>query len=606
MENRTIMKRLKKLRAKMKDHGIDYYMMPTSDFHNSEYAADFFKAREYFTGFTGSNGTVVVSENWAGMWTDGRYFIQAEKEMEGTGVTLYKMMNENVPTIKEYLSSNMKKGQVLGFDGRVINTELGNDLEKLLSKKGASISYNRDIADEVWEDRPSLPCHDMYIITDELCGKSFKEKLKDVRLKMKENNCTSYLLCKLDDIMWLTNLRGDDVECNPVALSYAFITDEEFHLFVQMEEVTDDVFDYCSDNDMVLHDYFEVADFLKKTRLSGNIMYDKRNVNYSTYRSLLACAKRSNVELENVEDPTEIMKAVKNETELKNIRDIYLKDSAKLCEFIYWLKNSIGKEEITEYSAAMKLDSMRKEIPGFIELSFPTISAYGSNAAMMHYEATKDDFAVLKNEGMLLVDSGATYMGGTTDVTRTIVLGEISDEVKMHYTATCVGMLQLANCNFLKGCYGRNLDIMARGPIWAMDRDYKCGTGHGIGYMLNVHEGPQNIRWASRPGLSDAVLQAGMIVSDEPGVYVEGKHGIRIENILEVVEGVKNDDGQFLHFNQLTFAPIDLEAIDTKYMQPKDIEALNNYHKMVFEKVSPLIDDEKIVEWLKEATREVE
>jgi Xaa-Pro aminopeptidase len=272
---------------------------------------------------------------------------------------------------------------------------------------------------------------------------------------------------------------------------------------------------------------------------------------------------------------------------------------------MYYVKTNIGKEPMTEYSVAMKLDQMRSELPGFIELSFPTISAYGSNAAMMQYEATEKDYAELKPEGMLLVDSGATYMGGTTDVTRTMVLGPISDEIRRHYTAVCTGMLQLAGCTFLKGCYGRNLDIMARGPIWAMDMDYKCGTGHGIGYMLNVHEGPQNIRWAMRPGLEDAVLEPGMIVSDEPGVYVEGSHGIRIENILEVVEGAKNGDGQFLKFSQLTFAPIDLEAIDTAYMQPKDIDALNEYHRQVFEKVSTLIHDEKIVEWLREQTRPV-
>jgi len=605
MENLVIKERLKKLREKMAEYKIDYYMMPTSDFHNSEYAADFFKAREYFTNFTGSNGTVVVGKDFAGMWTDGRYFIQAEKEMEGTGVTLFRMMDEGVPTINEYLKENMQKGESLGFDGRVITAEIGKKLESDLEDNEINIVYDKDLADMVWEDRPKLPCHDMYVLSDELCGKSFKEKLSDIREKMKENKCKSHILCKLDDIMWLTNLRGNDVECNPVALSYAFITDSEFHFFVQTKEITSVVQKYIDTNNIIVHEYDTITDFLRKNTYTGNVLADIRNVGYAQYKILKDRLKDAGYKLVNKDDPSEIMKAVKNDVELKNIREVYLKDSAKLCEFMYYVKTSAVKDGHDEYSIAMKLDKMRSEIDGFIELSFPTISAYGANAAMMHYEATENDKAKLEAKGMLLVDSGATYMGGTTDVTRTIVLGEISDEIKKHYTKTCVGMLRLANAKFLKGCQGRNLDILARGPIWEMDMDYKCGTGHGIGYMLNVHEGPQSIRWASRPGLYDAVMTKGMIVSDEPGVYVENSHGIRIENILEVVEGAKNSDGQFLMFNQLTYAPIDLDAIDTRYMEPSDIKALNDYHQKVYEKVSPYIKDEDTLKWLKDSTRQV-
>ena len=316
-------------------------------------------------------------------------------------------------------------------------------------------------------------------------------------------------------------------------------------------------------------------------------------------------AKQAGVSLVNKKDPTELMKAAKNDTEIKNIRQVYLRDSAKLCEFIYWVKTNVGKEKMTEYSAAMKLDSMRATLPGFIELSFPTISAYNANAAMAHYEATEDNCAEVRAQGLLLVDSGGTYMGGTTDVTRTIVVGEISDEIKCHYTKTVAGMLRLANAKFLEGCTGKNLDILARGPLWDMGIDYKHGTGHGIGYILNVHEGPQNIRWRFTEGQNEAPLVPGMIVSDEPGVYIEGSHGIRIENILEVVEGENGDYGQFLHFAHLTYAPIDLEAIDKKYMDDRDIKALNDYHQMVLEKVSPLIEDEKVLEWLKESTRAI-
>ena len=589
----------------MEKNGIDYYMMPTSDFHNSEYSADFFKVREYFCGFDGSNGTLIVTKNEARMWTDGRYFIQAENQMKGTGVELMKMLEAGVPTISEYLLSNMEKGQVLGFDGRVISTSIGEDLEKKLSAKDVTLKIDKDLAESVWTDRPLLPCHDMYVLSDELCGKSFNDKLSEVRQKMKEYGTQVHLLSKLDDIMWLTNLRGNDVECNPVALSYAVITMDSFTLFVQGKEITDEVRSYCDKVGIALKEYSDVLDHIRDMKAEGNILFDKRNTNFLTFKVLLDKVKKEDLRLINAKDPTEDLKASKNDVELKNIREVYLRDSAKLTEFIYWVKNTVGKEPVTEYTAAMKLDSMRAELPGFIELSFPTISAYNANAAMAHYEATKDNAAEVKKQGLLLVDSGGTYMGGTTDVTRTIVVGDLSDEIKKHYTLTVCGMLRLANANFLEGCSGKNVDILARGPLWNVGIDYKHGTGHGIGYILNVHEGPQNIRWRFTPGQNEAPLVPGMIVSDEPGVYIEGSHGIRIENILEVVSGAENEYGKFLHFAHLTYAPIDLEAIDTRYMDSSDIKALNDYHRMVYEKVSPLIKDEAVLGWLKEATREI-
>ncbi|WP_026508957.1 aminopeptidase P family protein [Butyrivibrio sp. MC2013] len=605
MENTKIRERLAALRSKMKEYGIDYYLMPTSDYHNSEYSADFFKAREFFTGFTGSNGTVVVAQDWAGLWTDGRYFIQAEKELEGTGVTLYRMGNEGVPTIKEYLTENAASGSKIGFDGKVVPSAEGAGYESIFAAKSGVVVYDKDLAAEVWADRPALPSHPLYLVPADLCGKSFEEKLSEVREKMEELSAKDHLICKLDDIMWLTNLRGNDVECNPVALSYAFITPDAFHFFVQSGEMTEEVSDYCREHGFTVHDYSEISTFLENYDYDGDVLVNKGNVSYAMDKALDKGLNPGSYKKVNNFDPTELMKAVKNETELKNIREVYLKDSAVLCRFIYYVKNNVGKEPMDEYSLAMKLDDMRAQLPGFIELSFPTISAYGPNAAMMHYEATREDHAEVKAEGMLLVDSGATYLGGTTDVTRTMVLGPISEEVKEHYTRSCMGMLRLAAATFLEGCTGRNLDILARSPLWDIETDYKCGTGHGIGYMLNVHEGPHNIRWAMRPGLNDAALQPGMIVSDEPGVYKEGSHGIRIENIIEVVKAGKNTDGQFLKFAHLTYAPIDLDAIDKKYMEERDVKLLNDYHKQVWEKVSPLIVDQEIKDWLKSATREI-
>ncbi|WP_049945352.1 aminopeptidase P family protein [Butyrivibrio sp. AC2005] len=602
--NKIIQDRLSALRAKMAENGIDYYLMPTSDYHNSEYAADFFKAREYFCGFTGSNGTLVVSADWAGMWTDGRYFIQAEREMKGTGVTLYRMGEEGVPTIAEYLYDNMKSGQVLGFDGKVVPAREGLSYENKLRKKQVKIKFDKDLAGEVWTDRPALPCNPIYVLSDELCGKSFAQKLADVREVMEKEKANAYLLCKLDDICWFTNLRGNDVECNPVILSYLFITQKTVSMFVQFDELNDEVRAYCENNNIELVAYNRIISWLDEYEYEGITLYDERNVSYSVYRTIKDNSDSAGAGIKNIFDPTEMMKACKNDTEIKNIREVYLRDSAALTKFIYWVKKEVKNgAKLNEYTAAMHLDEMRAALPGFIELSFPTISAYKDNAAMMHYEATEDSNAELKPEGFLLVDSGGTYMGGTTDVTRTIVLGPVTDEEKMHYTLTAVGMLQLANAHFLEGCNGRNLDILARQPLWNIDVDYKCGTGHGIGYMLNVHEGPHSIRWKSRSSEDEAALKVGMIMSDEPGVYIEGKHGIRIENILEVVNGVKNSDGQFLEFRHLTYVPLDREAIDKKYLQPREVKAINEYHKMVCKALLPLIEEPEIQEWLKEETK---
>ena len=333
-ENTVIKERLSELRTAMEKNGIDYYMIPTSDFHNSEYSADFFKSREYFCGFDGSNGTLIVSGKEAGLWTDGRYFIQAENQIKGTGVTLFKMLEPGVPTITEYLRENMKEGETLGFDGRVVPTSFGEELERKLTNNGVKLKIDRDLSEDIWTDRPSLPCHDMYVLSDELCGRSFEDKLEAVRQKMREYDAYIYILSKLDDIMWLTNLRGNDVECNPVALCYAVITGDTFTLFVQEKEVTEEVREYCRNKDIILKKYEELVSFIEGTHIVGDILLDKRNTNYLTFRILSKKAESLGVKLKNQKDPTEDMKAVKNETELKNIREVYIRDSAKLTEFI--------------------------------------------------------------------------------------------------------------------------------------------------------------------------------------------------------------------------------------------------------------------------------
>lgn len=579
--------------------GIDYYMVPTADFHNSEYVNAYFKVREYLCGFTGSNGTLVIEQDRAGLWTDGRYFIQAEKELQGTGVTLFRMLDEGVPTIEEYLERNMKEGEVLGFDGRVVDARRGIGLEKKLAGKKTVFSYGRDVADIVWEDRPPLPCGAIRVLPEKINGKNAGEKLQMVRSSMKERGTDAFFLSKLDDIMWLFNIRGCDVECNPVALSYAYITQTDATLFLQTEAVTPEAEQYLAQYGVAVKEYGKVMEFLQCVPEKTKILLELANCSYAIYKTL---AERT--ELVDAPNPTEHLKAVKNEVELSYMREVYEKDSAAVCKFIYWLKKNIGQTEITEVSAAAYLDHLRSEIDGFLDLSFPTISGYAENAAMMHYEATEECHKVLEPKGMLLVDSGGQYLGGTTDVTRTIVLGEITDEMKRHFTAVASGMLQLSAAHFLYGCTGRNLDILARQPLWDLNIDYKCGTGHGVGYILNVHEGPQNIRWRFTDGMEEAVIEPGMDVTNEPGVYIEGSHGIRTENVMVAVNGEKNGDGQFMHFETLTFVPIDREAIDPACMSRENLERLNAYHRQVREKITPYLNEEEAA-WLYEVTEPI-
>ncbi|MCR5033491.1 MAG: aminopeptidase P family protein [Lachnospiraceae bacterium] len=597
MENKTIKSRLTKLRAAMEKEGVDFYLIPTDDYHGSEYVADHFKVREYFSNFTGDNATLVVSQQEAGLWTDGRFFIQAEDELKGTGVTLFRMGEEGVPTLPEYLVKNAKKGNTVAFDGRCMDAATGLGLEKLLTKKGVKICYEMDLGGQLWTDRPALPCHEIFVLSDDLVGKSLSAKVADVRKQIKKAGASAFLLSKLDDIMWLLNIRGLDIECNPVALSYLYLTMDEIVLFVQSKEVNKKTARYFKDNGVSLKEYDEILPYLNDLSVKGKIFLDRRCVNYALYK-----AASSKAELVEQNNPTELMKAIKNATELKHLKDVYIRDSAALTKFIYWVKKNVGKREITEMSAAAHLDHLREKLDGFIELSFPTISGYGANAAMMHYAATPDHDAKVKAKGMLLVDSGGTYFGGTTDVTRTIVVGEITEQMKEHFSKVAAGCLQLSNARFLYGCTGRNLDILAREPLWELGIDYKCGTGHGVGYILNVHEGPQNIRWRYTGNMVEAVLEEGMIVSDEPGVYIEGEYGIRTENIILVRKAEKNGDGQFMKFDQLTYAPIDREALDKKYLTEKDVERINAYHKEVYKKISPYLTiDEK--EWLKDVTR---
>lgn len=594
-----IAERINGMKEILKKAGVDFYLVPTADFHNSEYVNDYFKVREFLSGFTGSNGTLVISQKETGLWTDGRYFVQAEKELKESGIVLYRMAEEGVPTIEEYLNRYVEKGQTVGFDGRVVDAAFGRKLEKILSDRNVTFAYDTDLADPLWTERPDMPASHLWVVPEEQCGRTVSQKLADVRAAMEKEHASHLMLAKLDDIMWLYNVRANDVECNPVALAYTFISENAAVVFVQAKALTKEVRAHFDKYGVQVRDYTEIVDFLEHYELQGKVMCACNDMNYLLFKVLDKCGT-----ILDRENPTAILKAIKNSVELENLRKYYLLDSVVLTKFLFWMKKNAGKQPMDEYSAATKLDKMRSEIEGFLDLSFPTISAFKENAAMMHYSATKEDKKDIDTDGFYLVDSGGQYIGGTTDVTRTIALGNVTDEMKKHFSKVASGMLRLADTKFLYGCTGKNVDIMAREPLWECYMDYKCGTGHGIGYILNVHEGPQNIRWRFNPGVTEAVLEEGMIVSDEPGVYIEGSHGIRIENILEIVKETKNGDGQFMGFRHLTFVPIDLDAIDTQYMELSDVRKLNAYHAEVYKKLEPFFEgDEK--EMLKNATREV-
>ncbi len=590
-----IAERVAKLKELMRERGIDFYIIPSSDYHQSEYVGEYFKSREWISGFTGSAGTVVVSQSEVGLWTDGRYFIQAEKQLEGSGIKLFKMGEEGVPTFTQYVINNVKEGETLGFDGKVLATNTVLEFEKALCEKKANLNGDFDLIGELWEDRPLLPSSEVFILEEKYSGESIESKLGRVRNVLEKENCDINILTSLDDIAWIFNLRGADVKNNPVNLAYAAITADKAVLYIEEKKLNNEVERYLYENSVEVRDYFEIYEDMERVSNSNIIMMDLNKVNYGIYKRL-----NSEIKIVNKGNPSTLMKACKNEIELKNLRNCHVKDGIAVTKFMYWLKNSIGKEEISEISATEKLEGLRKEQELYIGPSFDTIAAYEANAAMMHYKATEVSDKRLEPKNMFLVDSGGQYYDGTTDITRTFILGECSEEMKKHFTLVLKGMINLSKVKFLYGVTGTNLDILARQALWNIGIDYKCGTGHGVGFLLNVHEGPQGIRVQYNP----QVLEEGMNVTNEPGVYIEGSHGIRLENELIVRKDEKTTFGQFMKFETMTYAPLDLDGVIKELLAPEEIEFLNNYHKMVYEKISPYLNEDERV-WLKKYTREI-
>ncbi|WP_300276680.1 aminopeptidase P family protein [Peptacetobacter sp.] len=594
----NIVERLSKLREIMALKNIDAYMIPSADFHQSEYVGEYFKSREFISGFNGSAGTVIVTKDFAGLWTDGRYFIQAEKQLEGTGIELMKMGTEGYPTTTEFLVNNLAEGSVLGFDGRVISANEGNELTSVLAEKNIKIEYQYDLIDEIWENRPALSDAKAFVLDIEFTGETVGSKLSRVREKMAEKGATYHVMTTLDDIAWLFNMRGGDIAHSPVVLSYTVITSDKVYLFVDETKLPEDLKSIFANENVEILPYNDVYEFVKNIAADEKVLLDGTKLNYAIFNNIVA---------EKIVDynPTLFFKACKNETELACTRNAHIKDGVAITKFMYWLKNNVAKGGITEISAQNKVEEFRSQQDKFFDTSFGSISAYKEHAAMMHYSSTPETDVELKAEHLYLLDSGGQYLDGTTDITRTFVLGELNDELKLHFTSVVRGVINLSLAKFLHGCHGYNLDILCRGIMWKMGIDYQCGTGHGIGHVLNVHEAPNGFRWKLVPERFDsAVLEEGMITTNEPGVYIEGSHGIRIENEIVCRKAEKNLYGQFMEFEVITLAPIDLDGINPDLMTKEEKDYLNWYHAQVFEKVGPHLTEEER-EWLKEYTRAI-
>ncbi|MBE5890932.1 MAG: aminopeptidase P family protein [Lachnospiraceae bacterium] len=596
----TVDTRIANLRKEMKARNIAAYVVPTSDFHNSEYVGDHFKAREFITGFTGSAGCAVITMEEANLWTDGRYFLQAAEQLKNSSVILRKMGEEGVPTIPEYLKSVLKEKDILGFDGRVIDADTGNTFAKIVEEKNGALKVDEDLINLIWEDRPALSKEPVWILDEKYSGQSTKDKLSAVREEMKKKGASLHLLTSLYDISWLLNVRGNDIACVPVVLSYLALSQEECIWFVQEEALNEEVLEYLSANGITTRPYNDFYDFVDAINSSEVVLLNKGNANYRTNAGL-----SKDVKVINAVEPTTLMKAVKNETELKNNIQAHIKDGIAVTKFIYWLKKNIGKIPMTEISVSDYLESLRAKQDGFLGISFDTISGYAAHGAIVHYEATPETDIPLEPRSFLLVDSGGHYLEGTTDITRTIALGKLTEKEIEMYTRCMRSHMNLLNARFLHGCSGINLDILARAPFWEIGMDYNHGTGHGVGYVLNVHEGPNAFRWRTSQGRhEDSTLEAGMITTDEPGIYLEGEFGIRLENELVCRKGEKNEYGQFMYFEPITYVPFDLDAIDKNQMTDREVGYLNAYHKMVYEVLAPHFEGEELA-WLKEATRTI-
>lgn len=597
-KNMTVPERLSALRKCMEEKNIDVYVVPTADFHQSEYVGEHFKARKFITGFSGSAGTAVITKTEARLWTDGRYFIQATAQLEGTTVELMKMGEPGVPELNTYIEEVLKEGETLGFDGRVVSVGEGEGYAAIARKKNAKVNYQVDLIDEIWEDRPVLSEEPAFDLDVKYAGENVASKLARIREEMKEEGTNVHVVSTIDDICWTLNIRGNDIDFFPLVLSYGIITMDSFELYIDERKLDDKLKAKLAKDGVNLHPYNDIYEDVKKFGSDVVAMIDPGKLNYALFNNI-----PENVKTVEKRNPAILMKAIKNPVEIENIRKAQIKDSVAHVRFMKWLKENVGKMRITEMSASDKLDELRAEMGNFIRPSFEPISSFGEHGAIVHYTSSPETDVELKEGQLFLTDTGAGFYEGSTDVTRTYALGEVPQIMKDHFTLVAISNLQLGSAKFLEGSTGMILDILARKPFWDRDLNFNHGTGHGVGYLLNIHEGPAGFRWKYRKGETE-VLQEGMVITDEPGIYIEGSHGIRLENELLTCKGTLNEYGQFMYFEAITLIPMDLDAINPDIMTQEDKKLLNDYHAKVYEVIAPYLNEEE-QEWLKKYTRAV-
>ena len=593
----NIPERIAALREAMKQHKIDAYIIPTSDPHMSEYPADCWKYREWISGFTGSAGTVIITADKAGLWTDSRYFLQASTQLEGTGIELFKMMLPETPTIPEFLTHELKEGQTVGLNGETYSLADARSLEKALAEKEIKLNTNASLIDPIWKERPAIPEAPMFEMPIELSGKSTEDKLIDINTMLHKAGADCTILSALDEVAWTFNIRGTDVAYNPVVISYAFVSEKESVLFVNPKKIPAEIAEHLKKEGVTLADYGMLATFLSRLPEQTRVFIDSKRTNVAIYNAL----PKSSILIEGT-SPANHLKSIKNETEIKGFRNAVLKDGIAMTKFYFWLEKMLkAGEKVTELSAAAKLTALRSEQPQYVMDSFASISSYGPHGAVVHYSPTPETDTELKTDSLYLLDSGAQYLDGTTDITRTIALcDEPSEQMKKDFTRALKGTIGIAKCKFPAGIRGCLIDAFARKALWDAGINYLHGTCHGIGHCLNVHEGPQSIRMEENP----VILEPGMVMSDEPAMYRPGEYGIRTENMILIREDSETEFGKFLGFETLTLCYIDTKLVIPSMLSVREHAWLNKYHQMVYDLVSPHLTEEEKA-WLKEKTAEI-
>ena len=597
-ETMTIAQRLGRLRQAMQDEGLDAYLIPSNDPHQSEYVAEHWKARQWISGFLGSAGTVVVTTDDAGLWTDSRYFLQAEQELKGSGIVLQKQQVPHAPEHLDWLANKLAPGSRIGLDGRLFTIGQIRSFERLFSPKNIQLLTEADLVRSIWTDRVPLPSVPVFELPASYAGQTRTEKFHAVRAQMEQQGLKQYLLTALDDIAWVFNLRGADVECNPVFYAYALLEKDKAHLFVAAEKVPEPLKKALMADGVELHPYQAIESFLESLPNGSPIGYDQYQTQYQFWRSIKHLDCRENVAI------IRLLKAIKNPVEVKHLREAMRRDGVALLRLYRWLDEVLQTRTVTEVEVAHKLDGFRREQGDYHGESFAAIVGYQSNGAIVHYHPEPDHCAEIRNEGILLLDSGGQYTYGTTDITRTTVFGTPTAGQKTAYTLVLKGNIALSTAVFPVGTTGVQLDTLARLPLWQHQMNYGHGTGHGVGFFLNVHEPPQGFVASAANSRGITPLEPGMLTSNEPGYYKTGEYGIRIENLILCVEAGQTDSGRFLKFDTLTLFPIDTNLIDYPLLTRQEVDWLNAYHREVFETLAPGLNQEEL-DWLKEKCKAI-